>query len=69
MPSTIDSADAWINGEIVFKYVRTMPDSICFAPRTIEIRDGLVKEGRNTIRLHMDADEWALLEWRVYKRP
>jgi hypothetical protein len=69
MPSTLDSAEAWINGEIVFKYVRTMTDTLCFAPRTIEIRDGLVKEGRNTIRLHMDADEWALLEWRVYKRP
>jgi hypothetical protein len=69
MASTLDSAEAWINGEIVFKHVRTMPDTLCFAPRTIKIRDGLVKEGRNTIRLHMDADEWALLEWRVYKKP
>ncbi len=32
------------------------PDTFCFAPQTIEIRDGLVKEGRNTIRLLMDAD-------------
>ncbi|MFA4947611.1 MAG: SdrD B-like domain-containing protein [Candidatus Krumholzibacteriia bacterium] len=70
MPSVLDSAEAWINGEMVFEYVRTGPISTpCLAPQTIEIRDGLVKEGRNTIRLSLDGDEWAALNWVVFKKP
>jgi hypothetical protein len=67
MPGVVDSAEAWINGEPVFRYAP--PDSLFSGPRTIKIRDGLVKEGENAIRLRMDGDEWAALMWRVYKKP
>ncbi|MCX5752970.1 MAG: hypothetical protein NTW97_04895 [Candidatus Krumholzibacteria bacterium] len=69
-PGVVDSAEAWINGELVFEYVRTMPpDTAYFAPQTIKIREGLVQEGENTIRLLTAGNEHAALMWRVYKKP
>lgn len=66
----IDSASAWINDELVFEYVRTLPpDSTYFRPQTIELPDGLVKLGENTIRLLTTGNEHAVLMWRVYKEP
>jgi hypothetical protein len=66
----VDSAEAWINGEKVFEYVRTMPpDTASFAPQTIEIREGLVQEGENTISLLTAGDEHAALTWRIFKKP
>jgi hypothetical protein len=67
----VDSAEAWINGEMIFKYVRTMPpDTAFFTPQTVKLRDGLVQEdGENTIRLLTAGDERAALMWRVYKKP
>jgi hypothetical protein len=66
----VDSAMAWINGEMIFEYVRAMPsDTAYFGPQTIKLRDGLVNEGENTIRLLTAGDEHAALMWRVYKKP
>jgi hypothetical protein len=70
IPGIIDSAEAWINGEPVFQYVRPFPpDSAGIAPQTIKIRDGLVIEGTNTIRLTTYGDGYAAIMWRVYKQP
>jgi hypothetical protein len=66
----VDSARAWINGEMIFEYVRTMPpDTAYFGSQTIKLRDGLVNEGENSIRLLTAGDEHAALMWRVYKKP
>ena len=66
----VDSAAAWINGEKVFEYYRTEPpDTAYFAPQTIKVREGLVMEGENEIRLLTDGNENAALIWRVSKRP
>jgi hypothetical protein len=66
----VDSAAAWINGEMVFEYHETMPpDTAYFTPQTIELRDGLVKEGENRIYLVTKGNEHAGLMWRVYKQP
>jgi hypothetical protein len=66
----VDSAAVWINGEMVFEYMRTMPpDTAYFGPQTVKIRDGLVQDGENTIRLLTAGDGTAALMWRVYKKP
>jgi hypothetical protein len=76
----VDSAVAWINGEKVFEYARTMPpdsgfpattppDSASFPQQTIKLPEGLVQEGENTIRLVTTGDRHAALMWRVYKKP
>ena len=69
-PVVIDTAEAWINGERVFEYRRTMdPDTAYFAPQRLRIRDGLVNVGRNSIRLVTEGNEHAALVWRVYRKP
>jgi hypothetical protein len=69
-PGMIDSAEAWINGELIFRYARTMPpDTAYFGPQTVRIPDGLVQEGENTIRLLTAGNEHAALMWRVYRKP
>lgn len=65
----VDTAAAWINDELVFAYRRPEPpDSAYFWPRTIRLREGLVRVGENTIRLFTDGNEEAALMWRVYKK-
>ena len=67
----IDSVSAWINNVLVFTYP---PDS-SFVPsgfpkfRGIQIPDGLVTEGENTIRLTLNGGPCAVLSWVVFKRP
>jgi hypothetical protein len=66
----VDSAGAWINGEKVFEYYRTEPpDTVYFPPQTIKLREGLVMEGENRIRILTDGNEHAALMWKVSKRP
>lgn len=70
----VDSADAWINGEMVFTYRRPAPPDTIWIPfrferQIIQIPDSLVNIGENTIRLSMKGEEWAALTWRVYKQP
>ncbi len=69
LPAVVDTAAAWINGELAFEYRRAPYDSAGFAPRTVRLRDGLVKVGENAIRLFTDGDENAALLWRVYRQP
>ncbi len=79
-PGVVDSAEAWINGEVVFKYARTIPpdstfstsmppDTVFFVPQTVKIPDSLVKAGDNTIRILTAGNEHAALMWRVYRKP
>lgn len=70
LPVVVDSAAAWINGELVFEYLRpTDADTAYFAPRRLRIRDGLVDVGENAVRLVTCGNEHAALSWRVYRRP
>jgi|WetSurMetagenome_2_1015567.scaffolds.fasta_scaffold11811_2 hypothetical protein len=74
MPSVIDSAQAWINDELIFTYRPAPPDSTWrpdrFERQIVQIPDSLVKIGeRNTIRLSVKGDEWAALKWLVFKKP
>ncbi len=74
MPGVIDSAQAWINNGLVLTFRPAPPDSTwrpdSYERRIVQIPDSLVKIGeRNTIRLSMKGDEWAVLNWRVYKKP
>ncbi len=71
IPGIVDSASAWINGELVFQYIRPMPpDTAYFTPQTIKIPDGLVQEGENAIRLTTYGDGgYAAIMWRVYRKP
>jgi len=78
-PGVVDSASAWINDELVFTYHSPTPwdtvpsDTVWhpyrFARQIIQLPDGLVKFGDNAICLFMDGDEYAILEWRVYRKP
>ncbi len=63
----VDSAEAWINGQKVFDYHRSMPpDSMMsFQPQTIKLPEGLVTVGENTIKLLTMGDEHTALLWRV----
>ena len=64
----VDSASAWINDELVFEYVRTVPpDSARFRPQRIELPEGLVIVSENKIRLLTTGNEHAVLMWSMYK--
>lgn len=69
-PGVIDSASAWINGELVFDYGRIPPpDTVYSAPVTVLLPEGLVQVGENSIRLFTDGDAGSALMWRVYRKP
>ena len=66
----VDSAAAWINGEKVYEYYRTEPpDTVYFPPQTIKLREGLVAEGENSIRITTYGNGSAALVWAVSKTP
>jgi hypothetical protein len=72
--NVVDSAEAWINDEMVFMYRRPNPEDTIWAPyrferQYVQIPDSLVITGENTIRLITEGDECAALEWRVFRKP
>jgi hypothetical protein len=73
-PGVVDSAEAWINDEMVFTYRRPASPDSSFIPyrferQIIQLPDSLVKYGDNTIHLLTMGDEHAALMWWVYKAP
>ena len=70
--NVVDSAEAWINDEMVFMYRRENLGDTIWAPyrferQEIQLPDSLMITGENTIRLITDGDECAALEWKVFK--
>jgi hypothetical protein len=68
--NVVDSAEAWINDEMVFMYRRENLGDTIWAPyrferHVVELPDSVVITGENTIRLITDGDECAALEWKV----
>ena len=66
----IDSAKAWINGQKVFEYHRTPPDSMMsFPPQTIKLPYNLVPFGKNTIKIMTAGGAQSALMWKVTRIP
>jgi len=68
-PIVIDSAAVWINDEQVFSFNSEMPPDTIFVPQLIELEYGVVQTGENDIRLYTDGNEYAMLYFRVFRRP
>jgi hypothetical protein len=68
-PVIVDSAAAWINGVQVFEFSSTTPPGSVFIPQRIELPPGLVHVGVNDIRLYANKNQYAIVQYRVFRDP
>jgi hypothetical protein len=71
-PMIIDTAEVWINQELVFLYICPRDvgiDTLSYCPpplaRPLLEPGGLIQEGENTITMHVVGNEWAVLLFSV----
>jgi hypothetical protein len=66
-PVIVDTASAWINGIEVFSFSSSTPPDSVFQGERVLLPPGVIQVGLNSIRLYVGDNEFAAVDFRVFK--